>query len=69
MPHQMMRPGQFISAPIRWLAQYGRGTGQVMAMPNFGMDYVVKRIRPADLEDGPHRRPYGDHRRRAGPPQ
>ncbi|MDW3845664.1 AMP-binding protein [Micromonospora sp. BRA006-A] len=50
MPHQMMRPGQFISAPIRWLAQYGRGTGQVMAMPNFGMDYVVKRIRPADLE-------------------
>ncbi|MFF5176308.1 AMP-binding protein [Micromonospora sp. NPDC000089] len=50
MPHQMMRPGQFISAPIRWLEQYGHGTGQVMVMPNFGMDYVVKRIRPADVE-------------------
>ncbi|EEP70558.1 AMP-dependent synthetase and ligase [Micromonospora sp. ATCC 39149] len=45
----LMRPEQFIRSPLSWLRQYHDGGGQVMAMPNFGFDYLARRLRPAHV--------------------
>jgi len=42
----LMRPEQFIRSPLSWLQEYDQGGGQVMAMPNFGFDYLARRLRP-----------------------
>ncbi|TCC34898.1 AMP-binding protein [Kribbella sindirgiensis] len=47
--HGLMRPEQFIKNPLIWLERYGTGIGQVMVMPNFGYDYVVRRVSPDQL--------------------
>jgi acyl-CoA synthetase (AMP-forming)/AMP-acid ligase II len=49
LPLRMMRPDQFIYEPARWLAGFGHGAGEVMAMPNFGFDYVARRVKPEQL--------------------
>ncbi|MEO3786698.1 AMP-binding protein [Actinocorallia sp. B10E7] len=50
MEHGLARPEQFIQTPLRWLAEFGSGNGEIMVMPNFGFDYVTRRIRPDKLE-------------------
>lgn len=42
----LMRPEQFIRSPLSWLREFDRGGGQVMGMPNFGFDYIARRLQP-----------------------
>jgi acyl-CoA synthetase (AMP-forming)/AMP-acid ligase II len=49
MDSALMRPEQFIAAPLRWLAEYGQHGGELMVMPNFGFGYVTRRIRPDQI--------------------
>lgn len=46
----LMRPEHFIRSPLSWLREYDQGGGQVMAMPNFGFDYLARRLRPRHVE-------------------
>ncbi|MEV6282764.1 AMP-binding protein [Kribbella sp. NPDC051770] len=47
--HGLMRPEHFIKNPMTWLERYGSGFGEVIVMPNFGYDYVVRRVSPEQL--------------------
>lgn len=53
--HQMdvwvMQPEEFVQRPLRYLSCLGDGRAQLTAMPNFGLDFVIRRVRPADLQD------------------
>lgn len=46
----LMRPEQFIRSPLAWLREYDQGGGAVMAMPNFGFDYLARRLRPQHVD-------------------
>ncbi|SBT38754.1 AMP-binding protein [Micromonospora auratinigra] len=46
---RLMSPSQFIGSPLDWLSPYGGGEGQVMAMPNFGFDYVARKVAAPSL--------------------
>ncbi|MQY03730.1 AMP-binding protein [Actinomadura macrotermitis] len=50
MNQGLTRPEQFIMTPLRWLERFGRHGGEIMVMPNFGFDFVVRRVRPEALE-------------------
>ncbi|HET8662298.1 MAG TPA: AMP-binding protein [Micromonosporaceae bacterium] len=45
-----MRPEQFLRDTRGWLTEYGRNRYASMAMPNFGFERVVARIRPDHLD-------------------
>lgn len=45
----LLSPEQFVRSPLRYLRCFGPGGARVSAMPGFGLDYVVRRVRPAAL--------------------
>lgn len=45
-----MQPEQFIRQPLRWLRCFGEAGGRLTATPNFGLAYIVRRVRPASIE-------------------
>jgi acyl-CoA synthetase (AMP-forming)/AMP-acid ligase II len=46
----LMQPEQFIRSPGRYLRCFGVDGAVLTAMPNFGLDYLVRRIRPDALD-------------------
>jgi acyl-CoA synthetase (AMP-forming)/AMP-acid ligase II len=46
----LMRPEQFLRDTAGWLAEYGRAPYASMAMPNFGFERVLARVKPAGLD-------------------
>jgi acyl-CoA synthetase (AMP-forming)/AMP-acid ligase II len=46
----LLRTGDFIRRPLRYLECFGRRGATLTAMPAFGVEHVVRRVRPADLE-------------------
>ncbi len=47
----MMQPEDFVRAPARWLSCFGEHGARLTALPNFGLEHVVRRVRPEALED------------------
>ena len=48
----LMTPEQFIRSPLRYLRCFsGEGAAAATAMPTFGLDHVVRRVREDDLSD------------------
>jgi acyl-CoA synthetase (AMP-forming)/AMP-acid ligase II len=45
----IMRPDQFLRAPVKWLECFGRFGATTSASPSFGLDHVVRRAGRADL--------------------
>ncbi|MBJ8338103.1 AMP-binding protein [Antrihabitans sp. YC3-6] len=48
---KMMSPRDFVREPLRWLREYGHERFTVMVMPNFGFEWLVKRVEPQDVRD------------------
>ncbi|MGW7488585.1 AMP-binding protein [Streptomyces sp. NPDC054786] len=46
----MMQPEDFIRSPLRYLRCISEKKVGLAAMPNFGLAYILRRVRPADLE-------------------
>jgi acyl-CoA synthetase (AMP-forming)/AMP-acid ligase II len=46
----MMQPEDFIRSPQRYLRCISEQRVGLAAMPNFGLAYILRRVRPADLE-------------------
>lgn len=46
----MMQPEDFIRSPQRYLRCVSEQRVGLAAMPNFGLAYILRRVRPADLE-------------------
>jgi acyl-CoA synthetase (AMP-forming)/AMP-acid ligase II len=46
----MMQPDDFIRSPLRYLRCISDNQVRMTAMPNFGLAYILRRIRPAQLE-------------------
>jgi acyl-CoA synthetase (AMP-forming)/AMP-acid ligase II len=46
---RLLRPEQFIHAPLRYLRCFGSSRAGLTAMPNFGLDYIARRVRPEQL--------------------
>ncbi|MFD4141307.1 AMP-binding protein [Streptomyces sp. NPDC058572] len=46
----MMQPDDFIRSPLRYLRCINDQGVAMTAMPNFGLSYILRRVRPADLE-------------------
>lgn len=42
----LMRPEQFVQQPRRYLRCFGEHGATITAMPNFGLDYIVRRVPP-----------------------
>lgn len=49
-PLWSMRPEQFLRSPVRYLSLFGSSGAQVGSMANFGMEYILRRVRPDQLE-------------------
>jgi len=47
----IMQPDDFIRSPLRYLACISNNRIQLTAMPNFGLAYILRRIRPTQLTD------------------
>jgi acyl-CoA synthetase (AMP-forming)/AMP-acid ligase II len=45
----LMRPQDFVRSPRRYLRCFGEQGARLTAMPGFGLEHVVRRVRPADL--------------------
>jgi acyl-CoA synthetase (AMP-forming)/AMP-acid ligase II len=45
----MMQPEDFIRSPLRYLRCISDNKVGLAAMPNFGLAYILRRVRPADL--------------------
>jgi acyl-CoA synthetase (AMP-forming)/AMP-acid ligase II len=45
----LMSPAEFVRNPVGYLACFGREGAGLTAMPAFGLDHVVRRVRPAAL--------------------
>ncbi|MEU2207311.1 AMP-binding protein [Streptomyces hygroscopicus] len=45
----LMRPEHFVRRPLEWLKIFGERGGTHSAIPNFALERVVRRVRPADL--------------------
>ncbi|WP_431950915.1 AMP-binding protein [Nocardia lijiangensis] len=48
---KLMSPGDFVRDPLIWLREYGHKRYEVMVMPNFGFEWVVRRVQPQELQD------------------
>ncbi|MEU9647523.1 AMP-binding protein [Streptomyces sp. NPDC048110] len=46
----MLQPDDFIRSPQRYLRRISEQRIVMTAMPNFGLSYILRRVRPADLE-------------------
>ncbi|PSJ24896.1 AMP-dependent synthetase [Streptosporangium nondiastaticum] len=46
----MMQPEDFIRSPLRYLRCISEQRVGLAAMPNFGLAYILRRVKPADLE-------------------
>ncbi|MEU5535147.1 AMP-binding protein [Streptomyces sp. NPDC020362] len=46
----MLQPEDFIRSPLRYLRCISENQVGLAAMPNFGLAYILRRVRPADLE-------------------
>ncbi|MFC9910056.1 AMP-binding protein [Streptomyces sp. NPDC059862] len=46
----MLQPDDFIRSPLRYLRHISEQRIVMTAMPNFGLSYILRRVRPADLE-------------------
>jgi acyl-CoA synthetase (AMP-forming)/AMP-acid ligase II len=46
----MLQPDDFIRSPLRYLKHISEHRIVMTAMPNFGLSYILRRVRPADLE-------------------
>ncbi|MFJ3933904.1 AMP-binding protein [Streptomyces sp. NPDC090029] len=46
----MMQPDDFVRSPLRFLRCLSERRIAMTAMPNFGLSYILRRVRPADLE-------------------
>ena len=46
----MFQPDDFIRSPLRYLRAISDSGAAMTAMPNFGLAYILRRVRPADLE-------------------
>ncbi|MFP3987344.1 AMP-binding protein [Streptomyces sp. E11-3] len=46
----MMQPDDFIRSPLRYLRGISEQGAAMSAMPNFGLAYILRRVKPADLE-------------------
>lgn len=46
----MLQPDDFIRSPLRYLRCLSERRIVMTAMPNFGLSYILRRVRPADLE-------------------
>ncbi|RDL03112.1 acyl-CoA synthetase (AMP-forming)/AMP-acid ligase II [Streptomyces sp. HB202] len=47
----MMQPDDFIRSPLRYLRCISDQGAVMTAMPNFGLAYILRRVRPADLRE------------------
>jgi acyl-CoA synthetase (AMP-forming)/AMP-acid ligase II len=47
---RLLRTGDFVRRPLRYLECFGRQGATLTAMPAFGVEHIVRRVRPADLE-------------------
>jgi acyl-CoA synthetase (AMP-forming)/AMP-acid ligase II len=45
----VMRPQDFVRSPLRFLRCFGEHRARLTAMPSFGLEHVVRRVRPDDL--------------------
>lgn len=46
----MFQPDDFIRSPLRYLRAISDSGAAMTAMPNFGLAYILRRVRPADLK-------------------
>jgi len=46
----LMRPEEFVRAPLQWLSVLGRGDANRAASPTFGLAHVARRVRPERLD-------------------
>ena len=46
----LLRTGDFVRRPLRYLECFARRGATLTAMPAFGIEHVVRRVRPGDLE-------------------
>jgi acyl-CoA synthetase (AMP-forming)/AMP-acid ligase II len=46
----LMKPEQFVRRPQRYLRCFGEAGCRLTAMPNFGLAYIARRVRPASLD-------------------
>ncbi|MBW3668373.1 MAG: AMP-binding protein [Actinobacteria bacterium] len=46
----LLQPEQFIHTPLRFVRIFGEHAGAVTAMPNFGLEYIVRKVKPEWLE-------------------
>ena len=45
----LMEPAQFVQSPVRYLRCFGSHGARLTAMPNFGLAYITRRVRSAQL--------------------
>lgn len=45
----LLQPEQFVRRPARYLRCFGTRQAKLTVMPNFGLDYIVRRVRDRDL--------------------
>lgn len=45
----LLRPEHFIHRPVRYLECFGRHGATITAIPNFGLDFIVRRVKPEQL--------------------
>jgi acyl-CoA synthetase (AMP-forming)/AMP-acid ligase II len=50
-PGWIMQPGDFIRSPLRYLTALSENRAQMTAIPNFGLVHILRRIKPAQLEE------------------
>lgn len=46
----LMSPEQFVRRPLEYLRCLGQRGARLTALPTFGLDYIVRRVRPEQLE-------------------
>lgn len=46
----IMQPEEFVRSPARWLSCFGQHGARLTALPNFGLEHVVRRVRPEALD-------------------
>lgn len=47
----LLEPEQFIHRPLRYLRCFGENGARLTSIPNFGLDHIVRRVRPETLSN------------------
>lgn len=47
----LLQPEQFLRSPLRYLRCFGAGPARLTAMPTFGLEHIVRRVRPDAVRD------------------